>query len=906
MTDPIRNESAQAAQVPGRRRRRAIRTGLSAGAVLILLGGLAARFWQPGALLPPALLAAMAAPALGLAGLSLVWMPAARRLADLAFLAGLAAYLGLAALLLLNRLDPLFTPLLAAAQVGFAFALRHVRAYLAFSAATMALLAAVAYSVPAPLLAPPVFLGIMGFVTICAALLSQGAAYAGPGGEGRLPAFIAHPDEAVLLFQPRGAFRWANPPALRILQLIGMPPEPGYAACMHALGLPSTLPDPAEAAPYGADVQIQDGSRTREYRVAVHLQERSGEIAVLLSEVTEARQRERSLARSVAAAESLLQSLPDTLITLNQSGMVLSVREHAGSAARAAGLTRFNGVHLSNLAYALMAEEDRHTLELLYERVCDTGLAQQMEFEHELEGRMRSFELRLVRLGSSSNLLLILRDQTETREVERALLHSEASYGEIFNAGSNGVLILDPATLIPSDANRAASSLFGQSREALRSQPLHLWFDPAQQPAVRAFLESATQGGGGSCTVQIRAREEAVLHAELQASLSILGGEFRIMLIISDITARIRQEEALRRSEEQYRTLVEVMNEGLVVTDSQERILFVNQRLCSIMGLERDEILRMWSWELFPGDEAREIILEKSRLRREGLADQYELALNRPDGSVSYLLIAGAPYRLPGQPESGTIAIVTDITHLKRTELKLKEKNNELDAFVYKASHDLRGPLASIMGIASIARDELRDPAALRFIDLIARSTKRLDTTLGELLDVTRINKAETRPEPVQLEHLVLDILSSLRHLPQAQRIDMRVDIPFDAPIFTDPKLLTSALQNLIVNAINYHNPEAGTPWVRIGAELRGEQVRITVADNGIGIPERMRRKVFEMFFRGNTQSKGSGLGLYIVKSAMEKLGGSCELESEEGAGSSFTLVLPRRTVPQHAVPEPA
>jgi signal transduction histidine kinase len=171
---------------------------------------------------------------------------------------------------------------------------------------------------------------------------------------------------------------------------------------------------------------------------------------------------------------------------------------------------------------------------------------------------------------------------------------------------------------------------------------------------------------------------------------------------------------------------------------------------------------------------------------------------------------------------------------------------------------------------------------------------------------VTRINKVETRPEPVQLEHLVLDIIASLRHLPQAERIDMQVAIPFDTPIFTDPKLLTSALQNLIVNAINYHNPAADMPWVRVGAELRGEQVRITVADNGIGIPERMRRKVFEMFFRGNTQSKGSGLGLYIVKSAMEKLGGSCELESEEGKGSSFTLVLPRRTVPQHAVPEPA
>ncbi|MEL6133891.1 MAG: HAMP domain-containing sensor histidine kinase, partial [Bacteroidota bacterium] len=179
-------------------------------------------------------------------------------------------------------------------------------------------------------------------------------------------------------------------------------------------------------------------------------------------------------------------------------------------------------------------------------------------------------------------------------------------------------------------------------------------------------------------------------------------------------------------------------------------------------------------------------------------------------------------------------------------------------------------------------------------LDLITRSTKRLDLILSELIDLTRLNKSQLALQELNMEKIIDEIVSSLKHLPKADKITYQKSFQLDRPLVSDIKLIHSIIQNLTVNAINYHNFDQETPKITFSVIRKGEYAAISVKDNGIGIPLRLQNRVFEMFYRGNTQSKGSGLGLYIVKSAVDRLKGEIDLESEEGKGTQITIRIPQ------------
>ena len=389
--------------------------------------------------------------------------------------------------------------------------------------------------------------------------------------------------------------------------------------------------------------------------------------------------------------------------------------------------------------------------------------------------------------------------------------------------------------------------------------------------------------------------EGAAMQVEIYLSRIRTPESHHFLITIRDITDRKLQEQHLRESEQQYRILVEKMNDGMMLTDLEETVLFVNTRLAEMLGMNKENMVGRKSYELIPAAANREKIISHSRLRSRGIADQYELKIERPHDDL-WLLINGAPYIDASNDIVGTIAIITDITARKLAELRLHEKNQELDSFTYKASHDLKGPLASIIGLTNIAHDEVTEDAALRYFDLIERSTRRLDAILNDLIDLTRLNKAIVELKPVNVETLIREIIESVKHREGAEKMTFSIDVNVQGEINTDVNLLTSVLQNLIVNSINYHNPNQTTPRTAIRVNQKGDQLLFSIEDNGVGIPANMKDRVFEMFYRANTKSTGSGLGLYIVKNSIEKLRGEYSLESQEGEGTKFTFSIPLTT----------
>jgi len=440
------------------------------------------------------------------------------------------------------------------------------------------------------------------------------------------------------------------------------------------------------------------------------------------------------------------------------------------------------------------------------------------------------------------------------------------------------------------------------------SQAPPIWQDIAQKPHLPQLMEAMTSSEECKDVLTIWSQAlEGSGTGITSFSTFVAASEYRyeirfapmeahreLVAIIRDVTSSYKANRELAKSEKRYRTLVENMNEGVALTDIREEILFVNDRLADIFNVDKEGLIGTTSYSLFSDPKIQDIIKSKIPGRKGGSSETYELDFRRKDGKKMCILIAAAPHYGENGEYQGAIALVTDISDRKQAELKLIEKNQELDAFVYKASHDLKGPLASILGVIHIARDEIQEATAHKYLDLITRSTKRLDLILSELIDLTRLNKSQLALQELNMEQIIDEIVSSLKHLPHADKINYHKIIQLQNPLVSDIKLIHSIIQNLTVNAINYHNFEQQNPKIIFSVVTKGEYAAIKVEDNGIGIPMRLQKRVFEMFYRGNTQSKGSGLGLYIVKSAVDRLKGEIDLESEEGKGTGITIRIPQ------------
>ncbi|MCU0446305.1 MAG: ATP-binding protein [Microscillaceae bacterium] len=241
-----------------------------------------------------------------------------------------------------------------------------------------------------------------------------------------------------------------------------------------------------------------------------------------------------------------------------------------------------------------------------------------------------------------------------------------------------------------------------------------------------------------------------------------------------------------------------------------------------------------------------------------------------------------------------------DVTADKLVEEKLQQKNEELeklnqelDSFVYSVSHDLRAPMASVLGLINLTKEEVDTPSVLLYLELMQKSIQKLDVFIRSVTDYSRNNRLEIIPEPIDFEAIIDDIVEGCRYMSGAERIQTEIDIQQQTTFYSDPNRLRIVLNNIISNAFKYFNPQQSQPYISIQIRANAHNARMTIIDNGIGIDKQYVERVFEMFYRASQQSTGSGLGLYIVKQTIEKLQGKLHLNSELGEGTEFFIEIP-------------
>ncbi len=230
---------------------------------------------------------------------------------------------------------------------------------------------------------------------------------------------------------------------------------------------------------------------------------------------------------------------------------------------------------------------------------------------------------------------------------------------------------------------------------------------------------------------------------------------------------------------------------------------------------------------------------------------------------------------------------------LARQNETLIKINKELDSFVYSISHNLRAPLMSVLGLLDLARNEKDSTIIQQYHDMMKSSVCKLDDTLREILEYSRNARQGLVVDEIDFEKIINDNFERMQFMPGYERIRKEISIDGQNQFYSDRYRLSLILNNLISNAIKYADSSKDVSFIKISIRLHPEKALLVFRDNGIGIENNYMQKVFNMFFRATSTNDGAGLGLYIVKEAVEKLGGSIELESEMGSGTQFRIELP-------------
>ena len=361
--------------------------------------------------------------------------------------------------------------------------------------------------------------------------------------------------------------------------------------------------------------------------------------------------------------------------------------------------------------------------------------------------------------------------------------------------------------------------------------------------------------------------------------------------------------DELNESRSRFELAILGSSGGIWDWNAKTQELFLSPRIATMLGYDRGELQLVENdWlirAIHPGDFDRfEKTFEDHVKQKKPF--EIECRFRKKNGQYLWMYDTGHAEWDKNGKVLRMVGTVVDITKRKKAEHALKKQkemlektNNELDRFVYSTSHDLRAPLSSILGLINIAQVS-NDPGELKsLLDMMKGRVDALNTFIDEIIDYSRNSRTEIVKTGVPVFELVCEVLENLQYYENCQKLAFHNEVAEDFVLHTDRGRLKIVLNNLFVNAIKYHDPGRERAFVAIRTEIQDHWAKIHVEDNGIGIEKNVQRQVFDMFFRASERSIGSGLGLYIAKEMIEKLGGEISVSSRKGHGSTFTIKMP-------------
>lgn len=378
---------------------------------------------------------------------------------------------------------------------------------------------------------------------------------------------------------------------------------------------------------------------------------------------------------------------------------------------------------------------------------------------------------------------------------------------------------------------------------------------------------------------------------------------------------RTRLGRELRRSEERFRVVYENADAGIAIADRDGRLLEVNPVFCGLLGHPREELLGTLDLDLTHPDD-RAIAASGLRSLLEGPSSTLptEKRYLRKDGGTLWADVRIAVVRDSPDDVDFLVLVVHDITERRRAQdeirglntllerkvadrtAELAEANRELASFSYSVSHDLKAPLRVIDGYAQLLSEDLADrlkPDEVETFHQLRLAVLRSHALIGDILAYSRMDRRSMEVERVSLDTLVAQVLAEFR--PELERAGAVVHAEASGlEVRVDREGLAMTLRNLVGNAVKFSR-HASPPAITIAAVRSGDRVLLTVEDNGIGFDMAFHDRIFEIFQRleRSDEYPGTGVGLALVRKAVQRMGGRVRAEGRPGKGSTFFVELP-------------
>lgn len=534
--------------------------------------------------------------------------------------------------------------------------------------------------------------------------------------------------------------------------------------------------------------------------------------------------------------------------------------------------------------------EDLHTTSTQSERE---------SLEWNWQGRMivrnevRWVEIRSNHETNDDGLILrrgIIQDITERME---AHAENELRYQSLVERLPIGVVVYRQDKLVY--ANAQAYTILGakKSKEIIGTDVMNFVHPDFQKRIMRRMKEVAA-GMPAPMVEQkyIRIDGESV-DVEVMAFPFLYRGEPSIQVIFRDISEKKSTEENIKKNEMLLSQLFQNVPIATVMLDDNGKVQQINKGFKETFGYELAELKGKNLNDLIVPENLRNEGIDLNNLITSSKTISVETVRKHKNGKLVSVIIYGVPVMLNNQT-IGIYGVYVDITERMRVEEELKTRNTELDNFVYKVSHDLRAPLSSILGLVNLAKLPGNTDNPMDYINLIGKKVEHLDHFISDVLSHSKNLKMDVSVSHVNLVSIIEDTFTELNYLQGAKEV-MRQIKNEGIDFYSDPWRVAEIFRNLISNAIKYRQLLNQGSEISIKIHVDNLRADISFSDNGIGIEETSLKHVFEMFYRATEQSDGSGIGLYIVKNAVEKLGGQITVASRPGQGTRFNIILPNR-----------
>jgi len=520
--------------------------------------------------------------------------------------------------------------------------------------------------------------------------------------------------------------------------------------------------------------------------------------------------------------------------------------------------------------------------------------------------------------GAPLRILLSIEDVTERLRSRAVLRASEIRYRRLFEAAKDGVLVIDPETRRITDANPFMVQLLGYRRDEFVGKELfEIGFFSDEGAAREVFLKLRSNREIRYDFLPLKAKDGTPREVEVVANLYDEDGRSVIQCNVRDISERRRLTAALQTSEAYFRELTQNLPAGVWTSLPDGRVDFINRHWLDYIGETFREAMKdpeSWLKALHPEDIAT---AEKIAAAGHAAGAEYMLEARfrqASSGEYRWFLKRSLPVRDAAGNLQKRIGICIDIDDLKRAQNiltnhageleqevqtrtgELRETIGELEAFSYSISHDMRAPLRAMRGYARMLLESHEGSLDADSVDKLRRinfSAARLDAMINDILSYSRLLRSEILLQPVSLDTLARQVIDTY---PQFQEGGAEIVIEGTLPaVLANEASLTQCVSNLLSNAVKF-----ATPGVAIRVRIHADEIegdcRLWIEDNGIGIDAADHERVWGIFTRIGRAAdyEGLGIGLAIVRKAVERMNGKLGLESVLGQGSKFWLRLPK------------